>query len=386
MKNGFIVNLVCLIFLATLTACTPTKNTDQPQTEVVQVKTAPLTEHVFRKEIRVQGTVQPVDNATISARVAGTIDQLDVEEGSVVKKGDVLFRTDSLNMQNRVEMAQKDLQVAKDTFVTAQMDVNIGETNKEQTRRDFERARDLFSSNTVSKNYYEKAEVAWNNSQANMNKLTAVMRYMEARVEQQKAALSIAEKNLKDSIITAPYDGVITEKHMEMGEFANIGVPVLKMENQNALELSCLISAIHYDAITSQTIAAISLDGKTICRHPVTYCAPSIDPLSRTFEVKVQLPPDTSLISGSLCDVALVLDERKGLGLPTNAVLPRKGGESIVFAAENGKAKQILVTSGFTTDGFTEILNAKDLGADEFVITGQYFLNDGTPISVIEKQ
>ena len=142
------------------------------------------------------------------------------------------------------------------------------------------------------------------------------------------------------------------------------------------------LETIYYPSITPETTVVLSLHGLELCRAKLSYISPSIDSLTRTFEIKADLPQQGNLISGTLCDVAVVLAEREGLGLPSDAILSRAGGQSVVFAVNNGMAEELPATTGFTTDGFTEILNANDLQDRQFVIEGQYFLNNGSRIEI----
>ena len=110
-----------------------------------------------------------------------------------------------------------------------------------------------------------------------------------------------------------------------------------------------------------------------------------MDPVSRTFELKAKLPPNTPLISGTLCELELILEERSGLGIPNDAVMLRKGGLFQVYAVNNGKAEQITVVPGISSDGYTELLQADELKDRNFIFSGQYFLNPGDPVLVVHE-
>ena len=68
--------------------------------------------------------------------------------------------------------------------------------------------------------------------------------------------------------------------------------------------------------------------------------------------------------------------------MPRDAVILKKGGRSAVFAVQDGKAQEIEVTTGITSDGFTEILNPEAVAGRELVVSGQYFVNDGSAVKV----
>ena len=375
--------IACALSVICLMGCSKKEDTESTsQTVAVKVKTGSLTPMRFRRQIQVQGCIQPVNSAKIAARMAGNLDALKVKEGDRVKTGDILFQTDQVNLQNQVLIAEQNLKVAQQNKSIAEADLKIAKTNLEKARLDFERDETLFKRNVITKQAFENMEVAWKNAQATTEKAEVALAYKDVLIAQAETSLQIARKNLADSIIRAPYGGVITAKYHEPGEFVANGTAVLAMEDQTNLEASLFVSSIYYPAISPETTVLLTLHGLELCRAKLSYISPSIDPLTRTFEIKANLPNQPNLISGTLCDIMVLLAERDGFGLPSDAILSRAGGQSVVFAVNGDSAEEIPVTTGFTTDGFTEILGNYDLKERQFVIEGQYFLNNGSRIEI----
>ena len=375
--------IACALSVICLMGCSKKEDTESTsQTVAVKVKTGSLSPMRFRRQIQVQGCIQPVNSAKIAARMAGNLDALKVKEGDHVKAGDILFQTDQVNLQNQVLIAEQNLKVAQQNKSIAEADLKIAKTNLEKARLDFERDETLFKRNVITKQAFENMEVAWKNAQATTEKAEVALAYKDVLIAQAETSLQIARKNLADSIIHAPYDGVITAKYHEPGEFVANGTAVLAMEDQTNLEASLFVSSIYYPAISPETTVLLTLHGLELCRAKLSYISPSIDPLTRTFEIKANLPNQPNLISGTLCDIMVILAERDGFGLPSDAILSRVGGQSVVFAINGDSVEEIPVTTGFTTDGFTEILHNDELKERQFVIEGQYFLNNGSRIEI----
>lgn len=355
--------------------------------KAVRVEIQKLSPKVFLRKIRVQGTVEPVEKADISSKTAGTLDELLVDEGNKVQKGQLLFQVDRQNLENAVTVCKHNLQVAQDELATVEVNLKVAKTVYKKELIDYNRAKKLRDSHAISEDAFETADVNLQKASAEVEKSESIVNYSKARYEQQKVNLKIAEKNLEDSRVLAPYDGIITSKMVEQGEFVSCGKSILHIENQNALELSCLISGIYYDSIEpGKTKAILSLDHKKAGDAIITYRAPSIEPQSRTFEIKIRLPADTPLVSGTLCDAYLVLNEREGYGLPTDAVLLRKGGQYKAFTVKDNTAELIDLSPGITEDGVTEILEPAKLLNDKFIVSGQFFVNNGDPVTVTERK
>ena len=135
-----------------------------------------------------------------------------------------------------------------------------------------------------------------------------------------------------------------------------------------------------YDQVeVGKTPAIFSLDGKEMGRAVVTYKAPSIDPESRTFKFKVLVPKESKLVSGTLCDLTLILTEKEAYGLPADALLLRANDRYIAYAIDGEKrAKSFNIVRGIVDGKYCEVQNATELLNERFVVTGQTFVNNGT--------
>ena len=204
----------------------------------------------------------------------------------------------------------------------------------------------------------------------------------EAQLKQARSNLEIARKNYADSIIVAPFDCTVTQKFVERNEFVTVGQNILKLENHNALEVECFISAVHYDSIRPDATPAVFGRGG---RALVTYKAPSIDPESRTFKIKIRLPANTGLQSGMLCTLNLVIEEKEGLGLPVDAILLRANDRYIAYTVDDKNiAHSVEIKRGIIDGKFCEVVNASELAGLRFVVTGQTFVNNGARLKVVE--
>ena len=184
----------------------------------------------------------------------------------------------------------------------------------------------------------------------------------------------------------APFDCIITDKYVEENEYVTAGQNILKLENQKQLEVICYISAVYYDLVQAgRTPVLVMLDGVDKGRAVVTYKAPSIDPESRTFKLKVAVPPEIKLVSGTLCDLSIILEEKEAYGLPADALLLRANDRYIVYAiGPDNRAKSFDVVRGIVDGKYCEVVNAAELLKERFVVTGQTFVNNGSLLREIK--
>ena len=370
--------------LLCLAACSKSGQNDDAQAGTVykvKVQTAQAQPRHFRKQIRVQGTIQAYIFTNVAARAIGNM-ELKVDDGDAIKEGQTLFLIDQDNLKNRVAMAEQALKVVEESHRSAQLDIGIAETQLEKAQKDFERNRMLHEQHSVSDNTFETFEVALDKAKKTYEKAEAALRNAAAKVDLVALELEIAKKDLSDATEKAPYDGVVAAKFHENGEFVSKGVSVIRINDPKKLRASCLISAVYFEAIKpGETPVTVSFHDKKI-EAKADWCSPVIDPLSRTFTMRSYLPEGTPLMDGMLVDVDIQLAERDGLGVPRDAVILKKGGKSAVFAVQDDKAQEIEVETGITSDGFTEILNPEAIAGKDIIVSGQYFVNDGSEVNV----
>lgn len=388
MKHFFSFLLLSAGVLCLSAACSKLERKDDAKSGAVyriKVQTAAAQPRHFRKQIRVQGTIQAYILADVAARVAGNMD-LKVSDGDPIKKGQTLFTIDQDNLKNRVAQAKQALKVVEETYHTTQLDVDIAKTQLEKAQKDYDRNKKLHEEHAVSDNAFETFEVALDKAQKSCEKAEAVLRYTEAKVDQAKLDLAICSKDLNDATEKAPYDGVVAIKYHENGEFIGRGVNVIRINDPRKLRAACLISAVYFDAVKpGETPITVSFGGKRV-EAKADWCSPVIDTLSRTFTLRSYLPDGTPLVDGMLVDVDILLAERDGLGVPRDAVILKKGGRSAVFAVEDGRAREIEVETGIASDGFVEILNPDAVEGKQLIVSGQYFVDDGSEVSVTSAQ
>ena len=348
----------------------------------IRVTVRKLEKRIFRRTIPVQGTVTPVEHAVISAKTGGTLEMLKVDEGDTLAKGAVLFGIDSKVLKNQLTVREDEIKVKTAGYESAKIAEESARISLDKARLDRERYGRLWKSRATSQAEVETYDTNFKKAEMEVKSAHAAVVNAQAQLKQAESNLDIAKKNFEDSVIVAPFDCTVTDKYVEENEYVSVGQNILKLENHQLLEVECFISAVHYDSIKpGVTIAIFGRGG----RATVTYKAPSIDPESRTFKIKIRLPKDADLVSGTLCSLKLALEEKEAYGLPTDAILLRAGDRYIAYTVnDKGNAESVEIKRGIIDGKFCEVENASELPDRRFVVTGQTFLNNGVHLTVIE--
>ena len=372
-----VIALVCSLSL--FCGCGRKKGKSVKEREV-RVTLQKLEKRLFRRIIPVQGTVYPLRYAVISAKTGGVLEHLKISEGDRMKKGDLLFSIDRQVLKNQVLVKENEISVKRAGVESAKIALERAHINREKAKLDYDRSVRLWNSRATSQSEHESAVVNLKNADADIKKAEADLVNAKAQLKQAEGNLIIAQKNLNDSSTYAPYDCTVTKTYFEENEYVNTGSNILKIEDLTGFEISSYISSVYYPMIVqNKTAVNIRLNGKVLGRAVITHKAPSIDPVSRTFKIKVIVPAQIKVASGALCGIDIILEEKESYGLPSDAILLRAGERHIAYTAdENNRAKSFDVIPGIIDGKMTEVVNYGKLLDKRFIISGQTFVNNGT--------
>ena len=329
--------------------------------------------------VRLQGSVRTKFSASVAARVSGTLDTVLVDESQMVKSGQPLFQVDKVNLESHVRIAQDDLDVAKASFKESEAMLAEAQAAYDKASIDASRMKKLYEEDkAVTKDMWEKADLQFKSAVAAKQRVQAAVETARVRIVQAETALSVSRKNLGDSQGVAPFDGVITKKNKDRGEFVSAGMPVFEMDDPGVYEVCFSMNADAYDRVET---------GKTVVRFnsgreaAVTYKAPSVHPVTRTFEVRVTVEHAQDLAPGMIRDALVVFRQFTAATVPSQAVGLR-GGKHLVFIVRGEKVVGVPVTVGLEWQGNTEIKNPDVLKDADMVIDGMLLLNEGDSVRI----
>lgn len=385
LNRGASLAFAAVVSAALLTAGCNKKKEKKVESRAVRVSVQKLQQRTFKRQIPVQGTVEPTAEAVISAKIGGTVEIFKVSAGDILKKGDILFGIDRKVLQNQVTMREDDIKVKEAELASAKAARESVVLSEHKAVLDYNRAKKLLKSRAISQSDFDAYETDYKKAKTDTQSAVAAIANAEAQLKQAQSNLIIARKNLDDSVQRAPYDSVVTDTFVEENEYVSGGQKILHIEDQSKVEIVCYISSVYYhDVNVSKTPVEIYLNAEKVCDAVISYKAPSIDSTSRTFKIKAAIPKNAKLVSGNLCNVNIILEAKKAYGLPSDAILLRANNRHIVFAnGENNLAKSFDVKPGIVDGGFTEILDGAKLANEEFVVVGQNFVNPGALLQII---
>jgi RND family efflux transporter MFP subunit len=228
----------------------------------------------------------------------------------------------------------------------------------QQAERDWKRIATLFDQQAVTRAEYEAADTR--------------RRVAEGAAAEAKAMLGYVE-------LVAPFDGVVTKKWVEVGDLATPGKPLVTLEVPSELQVDADVpEALALHVRREAHLACRVDDVSGAMTGVVSEIAPNADPGSRTFRVKLDLPPTPGLRPGQFVRLQLPVGESRSLRVPAAAVVQR-GQLEIVFVVVSQHAQLRLVKTGRRFGNTVEILSGLDAD-DSVVVDGADQLSDGQPL------
>ncbi|MBX6770209.1 MAG: efflux RND transporter periplasmic adaptor subunit [Chloroflexi bacterium] len=205
----------------------------------------------------------------------------------------------------------------------------------------------------------------------------------QAAVEQAKAALQIAQAQLAQADIVAPFDGIVTAKYLSVGALASPSTPIVALMSPHLqVQFSIEESRVGNISVGQEVnLSSEAFPGKQLPARVVSIF-PSADPKTHTFNVLVE-PTDTNtpLRAGMFVSLALQIASFSNATLVPNVAIVQRGEQPVVFVVNDGTVHLQPVTVGISDDKNTQILSGVKVG-DTVVTSGQANLDDGSPVRV----
>ena len=299
------------------------------------------------------GNVIAAQQAMIASRLMGFLREIYVEEGQHVTAGQKLFAVDPTDIQGQMAMAKAGLTPAQAALADA--------------KNDYERFGALYKDEAIPKMQWDKIRLQY--------------QMTEQQVGMARAGYETAASQMRYATVTAPFAGVVTQKMANAGAMAAPGQPVLMLENTDKLQVQTSVSNDVLSQLKLGTEVGLSAEGQSAnIVGKVANLVPSADPMTHSHLVKIDLPTNSGLRSGSFVQVAFNLGEREGLRLPEAAVQNRAGITGVFVVDAQGIARYRMVRTGTVSAGQVEILAGLNPG-EKVVSTSTAALQNGDKVT-----
>lgn len=305
--------------------------------------------------LRFAGAVRATDRAGLAFEVGGRLAQRRVDVGDRVRAGETLARLDTRELENAVATAEA---------AWTEIDAHL-----EQRRRDLARVERLLAAKAATEEELEQVRAGVAALEASRS--GAESRWAEAR------------RRLGEGVLTAPYDGAVTEILAEPGEYLPVGRPVLRLAGDGLREVEVGVPESLVDAIRVDQEVTVELPFSDIKIPGIVHSVGrSSAGAGHLFPVVVRLPEGVSAPPGATAEVLLTRSTGSGLAVPLAAILDPGGGSPWVFAVRNSRAVRVPVRVGDVVGERVTVVADLSVG-EPVVVAGQASLTPGAALEAV---
>ncbi|HWQ42586.1 MAG TPA: efflux RND transporter periplasmic adaptor subunit [Desulfosporosinus sp.] len=278
------------------------------------------------------GRIDTNEESDITSKISARIAEINVDVGSTVKKGDILVKLDSKELEVQVVQAQAGVNTAKanltkiqskarpEQISQAQAALDSAQTSYENSNHTNERNQQLFNSDVISKSQLEQSQTALASAEAsyksaqealnilNSGETSETINVFQSQLKQAQAALALAQTQLNDGTIVSPISGVVSDKNINVGELATAGVPLVTVVNPDAVIVNAYLPSALISKVKAgqETVIKVSEIPDKEFKGEISVVNSVMDSKSKNILVKVKFKDkDPLLMPGMIAEVGV---------------------------------------------------------------------------------
>ncbi len=289
------------------------------------------------------GNVEASERAEISTRLMGQVVSVAIKEGQRVKRGQTLLKIDVRDVKSQVKMAHSRLKQAQENYKSAL-------ANYEAVKKTYERFKKLLKDDAITQHEFDQIEAKYKAAKAQLQAA-------KEGVELAREAIRAASTNVDYGEIKAPFDGVVVRKLVDKGDIAKPGYPLIVLERE-PFKVSVNLPQTYLGSIKVGDKLRVRIEtiGKELT-GTVTEISPAVNPMSRTFRIKLLIGGQEGLHSGLYAKVLIPKRGGTTVLVPKGAIYQRWDFTGVWTVDENNTLKLRLVRLGNEHGEYVEVLS-----------------------------
>lgn len=309
--------------------------------KALNVNAITIKPQLLKEEIPITGITMPDEEVDLSFESSGKITEINFEEGTFVKKGQLLAKVNDKPLQAQLQRLVSQLKLAEDRVF---------------------RQNALLERDAVSKEAYEQVKTEL----ATLN-----------------ADIDLVKANIQQTELRAPFDGIIGLRQVSVGQFASPSTIVAKLTKVSPLKIEFAVPERYASDVKAGTNLSFTIEGRLTPIQAKVYARESkIDLETHTLTMRALYSnPNGDIMPGRYASIRLTNQEvENALAVPSQAIVPEMGVDK-VFLYKDGKAMPTEITTGIRTEKEVQVLKGLDIG-DTVIVSGTLQLRTGLNVSL----
>ena len=358
--------------LLTATACKSdypaSGKTADGKSQPRQVKTVKVAEIPIGETVTVNGNLAAYDQTTVGMKVPGRLQTINVDLGSVVRKGQVIAQLEQQDYKLRVQQSEAALAQARarlglspdgtDDRVKAEDTGTVRQAKAvlDDAKLKRDRATKLVEQGVTPRAEWDSVDSEYKVALSRYQDALEEIRNRQGLLAQRRSELALAKQQLEDTVVYSPLDGVVQEKKTSAGEYLAAGAPVVSVVRIDPLRLRVEVPERESHSVRMGQSVRVIVEG-----DPESYLgyvkrlSPTISEQNRVLSVEADVRNNGRLRPGAFVKAEIVTNQTNtAITVPPNALVTFAGIDKVIIV-ENGKAVEKNVTVGRRGDNWIEI-------------------------------
>lgn len=373
------------------TNATSERAADNEAPAPVAVETGRALEQGITRYISVSGTLTAEEEADVAAEIAGRITATPIERGTIVRAGSPLVR---------VAAAEADAQAREADANVAQIQARLGQPDDEGfdvervpevataratsdlARTELDRARMLHDRQLISQAQFDQQRAQAENAQRQYESARNGAEQQRQSLAAARARLALARKALADTVVRAPFDGVVSERLVSVGDYVTRGTKVASVMRVHPLRVELTVPAQYIASIRfgqAVTLVVDAYPGRMFA-GTIRYISPGVRADSRALVVEAAVPNETGVLKPGLFVTARIEQPPTPAVLVPSEAVRTVAGTSRVFAIVGDHVEERIVTTGQAVGPLVEVTSGVAAG-DVIAVSNLPQLADGTRVA-----
>jgi len=383
-RGPAVLTLLCVVGCVLLSGCGRGAHADTAlkakpnEPPVVQAAVLTIRPTSWPTIVRTQGSLIADEVAIVGAKVAGRVNEVNFDLGDAVRAQAVLATFDQEDFKLEVSLAEAQMLQARAALGLGPRDplesldpesappVREAKAMWDETRTRVARVRQLqlHARNTVTQEEYDQAVAAEGAADARHAAAINAVREKIALINVRASELRQAQQRLSDTVIHAPFEGLVQERHVAHGSFLQLGDPIGTLVRTGVVRFHGTMPERHAHRLALGQKVVLKIEGMAQPREvTVTRISPTVEEMSRSLAFEALVPNgDGALRTGLFVEAAVVVDsEAQSLIIPRSAIMEFAGAEK-VWKIVDGVAKEQVVQTARHDQRVVEIIGGLAAG------------------------
>jgi RND family efflux transporter MFP subunit len=376
---------LALLALLAVAACSPAPPAPPQPASPVPVRVSVVTTKRVPRTFEAGGVVRAHMTATLASRITAPVLSVRVAAGDRVRAGQSLITFEGRELDANLGRAATEVTALERTHAAAVAERAAAEAVVTLARASHGRIATLHARDAATAQELDEAVSALHGAEARLAAADAQVAAAAASLDGARQAEAAAGAAASYAALTAPFDGLITERLVDPGALATPGAPLLRIDDTRRFRLEVVVDESRLTSIAEGALVEVELDDDQGEDTAATSVNGTIDEISRTvdvgshsFLVKIDLPAHPAMRSGMFARARFATGSQELLTIPLGAIVPQGQLSTVFVVSTDQRARMRVVDTGVRGADWVEVLAG--VSAGEQVIVPPTGIRDGAPV------